>query len=222
MHPVITAQHLARALTYAEYRRLIDGLVAEGKTTGPVQKTVLVEYTGLNVVRMNRLDKTVILRESLLRAIDAIQEPLLWLVLTEAWCPDSAQSIPVLARVEARSPRIGLKMLLRDENPDLMDHYHTNGSRSIPKLICMKARTGEELGTWGPRPAELQQMVMEHKADPQGISHDAFLGQVQLWYARDKTNALQSELESLLKEWNARAGADGRQETGDETTLKIG
>jgi hypothetical protein len=90
MHPVITPVHLAQALSYGQYRSLIDTLVAEGKTTGFIQKPVLVEYTALNVVRMNRLDKTTVLQDDLRQALDALERPLLWLVLTEAWCPDSA------------------------------------------------------------------------------------------------------------------------------------
>ena len=207
MHPVITPVHLAKALTYAQYRSLIDTLVAEGKTTGLIEKPVLVEYTALNVVRMNRLDKTTVLQADLQAALDALQRPLLWLVLTEAWCPDSAHGVPVLAKIEERAPRIALKLLLRDENADLMDHFLTNGSRSIPKLICLDAETGEELGTWGPRPAQLQEMVMDHKRDPQGVSHDDFMTEVQRWYARDKTLSLQHELTQRLQTWNAPSQA---------------
>ncbi len=207
MHPVITPVHLAKALSYAQYRSLIDTLVAEGKTTGLIQKPVLVEFTALNVVRMNRLDKTTLLQESLQAALDESQRPLLWLVLTEAWCPDSAHCVPVLAKIEELAPRISLKLLMRDENADLMDHFLTNGSRSIPKLICLDAETGEELGTWGPRPAQVQEMVMDHKRDPKGVSHDDFMTEVQRWYAKDKTLSLQHELTQLLQTWNAPSRA---------------
>ena len=207
MHPVITPVHLAKALSYGQYRSLIDTLVAEGKTTSLIQKPVLVEYTTLNVVRMNRLDKTTVLQADLRQALDALRRSLLWLVLTEAWCPDSAHAVPVLAKIEELSPRVSLKLLMRDENADLMDHFLTNGSRSIPKLICLDAETGEELGTWGPRPAELQMMVMDHKRDPQGVSHDDFLADVQRWYAKDKSASLQHELTLLLNDVNARPAA---------------
>ena len=204
MHPVITPVHLAKALSYGQYRSLIDTLVAEGKTTGFIQKPVLVEYTALNVVRMNRLDKTIVLQDDLRQALDALERPLLWLVLTEAWCPDSAHSVPVLAKAEAYSPRVSLKLLLRDENADLMDHFLTHGSRSIPKLICLDAETGEELGTWGPRPAQLQATVMDYKRDPQGVSHDDFMTEIQRWYAKDKTLSLQAELATSLQNTTRR------------------
>jgi hypothetical protein len=203
MHPLLTHDRIANAFTYPRYRKLIDDLVAQGKTTGLPQKPVLVEYTTLNVVRMNRLDKTVTLSEELRHKLDTLREPLLWVVLTEAWCPDSAQCIPVMAKIEEYSPHISLRLLLRDENPDLMDSYLTNGGRSIPKLICMKADSGTELGTWGPRPAPLQEMVMQYYKDPQGVSHDDFLAKVQLWYARDKTVTLQQELQRLIRKWSA-------------------
>ncbi len=198
---IITAGHLAKALTYTEYRNLIAGLLKEGKTTGPQQHPKLIQFTELNTYRMSRLDKTMLLKESLVQQLEALTQPWIWLVLTEAWCPDSAQNIPVLAKMAEVSPLVELKMLLRDENPDIMDQYLTNGSRSIPKLICLKENTLEEVGTWGPRPATVQRMVLEHKADPQGVSHDEFLASVQLWYTKDKGLTLQQEFEELLPIW---------------------
>jgi hypothetical protein len=158
-----------------------------------------------------------VLEAGLQAALDALGRPLLWLVLTEAWCPDSAHAVPVLAKIEERSPRVALKLLLRDENADLMDHFLTNGSRSIPKLICLDAQTGEELGTWGPRPAQLQEMVMDHKRDPKGVSHDDFMTEIQRWYAKDKTLGLQHELTGLLQLWNAASRAsDPGQPVGNK------
>jgi hypothetical protein len=75
-----------------------------------------------------------------------------------------------------------------------MDRYLTNGTRSIPKLICLQADTLQEIGTWGPRPAILQQMVMDHKKNPQ-IPDKEFKESIQAWYAKDKSQHLQQEFE---------------------------
>jgi hypothetical protein len=88
---------------------------------------------------------------SLRTVVDAIDVPQLWMVLTEPWCGDSAFLLPVIAEAAALSDRVSLRILLRDDNLDIMDQYLTGGSRSIPKLVAF-SEEGEELFTWGPRP----------------------------------------------------------------------
>lgn len=183
-----------KGISYATYRELTATLVEEGKTTGPNQAANLVEFTALNQHRMKRIDKTVKLNPELEARMKAIDRPQVWLVLTEAWCGDAAQNIPVLAAVANAAPNVQLRLVLRDENLDLMDAYLTNGGRSIPKLIAFDAETGEELGTWGPRPATAQQMVMDYKADPNKPPYEEFTKGLHLWYARDKGASVQAEL----------------------------
>jgi hypothetical protein len=54
---LISRQLIAQGISYAEYREKIDQLIGEGKTTGTKQTQALVDFTKLNVQRMNRLDK---------------------------------------------------------------------------------------------------------------------------------------------------------------------
>jgi hypothetical protein len=98
--------------------------------------------------------------ESLRAAVAAIDEPQLWMVLTEPWCGDSAFLLPVIAEAAARSDQVTLRILPRDENLDIMDQYLTDGSRSIPKLVAFSA-DGDELFTWGPRPWEAARRFAE-------------------------------------------------------------
>src|SRR4051794_9652178 len=129
-------RHLEKAMNYDEYRNLIDKLLLEGKTTGPVQSASLTDYTKLNVVRMRRVDKTIEILPDLQKVVGSINEEQTWVAITEAWCGDAAQSIPVLYPLSKLNNKINLKLVLRDENLELMDKYLTNGkSRSIPKLI---------------------------------------------------------------------------------------
>lgn len=48
-----------QGVTYADYRNLIYRLFLEGKTIGKTQIEKLVEFTKLNIQRMNRLDRTI-------------------------------------------------------------------------------------------------------------------------------------------------------------------
>lgn len=195
---VLSPERLASAHTYASYRQLIDDLQAEGKTTGPQQSPELTEYTHLNVQRMQRLDKTTRVLPELLAAVRALPQPYEWLIITEGWCGDAAQIVPVLEAVaRASEGKIRTHYLLRDENPDLMDRYLTNGARSIPQLVVLHPGTLTEAAHWGPRPAPAQTLLLELKA--QGATHEEYAEKIHGWYAKDKTHTTQQELLTLMQ-----------------------
>ncbi|WP_337018601.1 thioredoxin family protein [Oceanobacillus massiliensis] len=80
------------------------------------------------------------------------------IVLTEDWCGDAMLNIPILLRI-SEAADIQVKMLLRDQNLELMDQYLTNGkSRSIPIFIFID-ENGNETAKWGPRAARVQEFV---------------------------------------------------------------
>jgi hypothetical protein len=195
--PVLAPERLATAYTYARYRQLIDELQADGKTTGPQQSPELTEYTRLNVQRMQRLDKTTQVLPELQAAVQALPQRYEWLIITEGWCGDAAQIVPVLEAVaQASHGNIRTHYLLRDENQDLIDHYLTNGTRSIPKLVVLRADTLTEAAQWGPRPAPAQTLLLDLKA--QGATHEEYAEKIHAWYAKDKTQATQQELLKLV------------------------
>lgn len=209
---------MAQAMTYEQYRQLAGDLYAAGKTTGHQQSPALLEYTRMNLVRMARLDKTTRLSEDTLAALAALPQPQTWLVITESWCGDAAQVIPVLAKMAAAQPAIALRFVLRDDHPDLMDAFLTNGSRSIPKLIVLDSDTHAVLNTWGPRPQPVQQMVLDSLPVLAAISDPVARAAqsaevktaVQSWYAQDKTLSTQAEVAAaalLAAEGVARAAA---------------
>lgn len=196
---VITTQHLEKAMSYEEYRQLIDGLLADGKTTGENHSEAMINYTKMNVQRMKRWDKTSELNEELSDLIQKINFKINWVVLTEAWCGDAAQNIPIIQKMANLNENITVSYLLRDENPTVMDAYLTNGGKSIPKVVFLKDEL-EELGTWGPRPAEVQEMLMEFKKNPDG-DVQALKEKIHKWYAANKNQMIQAEFIELLKGW---------------------
>ncbi len=183
--------------SYSDYMLLMELVVMEQRTTGPKQSDDLNHYTKLNLHRMQRLNKTVVLSESLKVAINQIQFPQTWYVLTEAWCGDAAQNIPVLAAIAKLNPLIDLQLILRDENPDVMDEYLTNGGRSIPKLIAVDGEFNE-IFNWGPRPAGAQHMMEQYKINPDKPFKE-FAEDIHKWYSVDKTLSVQKELLALLE-----------------------
>jgi hypothetical protein len=189
-------EYVEKAMTYAEYLKLIDDLLAEGKTTGELQNEDRIYFSKLNQHRMKRLEKTVVINEDFKEKVNKLNKPLIWLVLTEGWCGDAAQNIPVIEKIAAENPLIKTRYLLRDENLDLMDRYLTNGGRAIPILICLDGENFTELGKWGSRPREIQQYFLELKA--QGMEKAEMMEAVQRRYNADKEQAIQKDFSELL------------------------
>jgi hypothetical protein len=191
-------QYLELAIRYGDYVAILDRLLAEGKTTGNDQSEKMVNYASLNQQRMKRISKTYTPSEEAMSAASKLDRPIIWLVITEGWCGDAAQNIPILDKLQAIFPKVELKLILRDENPELMDQFLTNGGRSIPKLIALDANSYEVIETWGPRPAGLQKMVMDFKRNPH-IPYEEFTKDVQLWYAKDKGRSTEQEIIKLMQ-----------------------
>lgn len=191
---------------YNKYRQLIEELRADGKTTGSNHSEAMLNYTDLNRTRMNRLDKTTRLTPETLEALEQLETPMTMLVLTEAWCGDAAQVIPVLNKIAEATPNLSLRLILRDEYPDIMDAFLTNGGRSIPKIIFLKGANRAVTGSWGPRPVAVQQIVMDYKTKLKTLEDEAAkkalqqttMTETQKWYARDKTKSIQSEVIQAL------------------------
>jgi hypothetical protein len=196
-------EYIEKSMTYAEYIKLIDDLLLEGKTTGPNQSEAMFNYGKLNRQRMHRLEKTVVLDEALKEKTRSLGRRMIWLIITEGWCGDAAQNIPVIEKIRAENPQsIETRYLLRDENLELMDRYLSFGARSIPKLIALDAETLEELGTWGPRPLAAMNFFFEMKKS--GLEKPQMMENIQRWYLQDKEHSIQKEFENLLDEWSAQ------------------
>jgi hypothetical protein len=188
---------IQNGISYTEYLQLTEDLLSQGKTSGPNQSADYVHYTNLNFHRMKRLDKTIHLNSEIKAALQAMKTPQTWLVISEAWCGDAAQNVPILQKMADLNENIELKIILRDENLEVMDLYLTNGGRSIPKLIALENNTLDELFTWGPRPASIQQVMNELKvANITEIS--TLVEKIQIAYNNDKSLSIQAEMLSIL------------------------
>ena len=181
---------LQKTYTYQKYRTLVSDLLSEGKATGPEQSAALTNYSLLNDKRMKRLDKTIKITEETKAQFKTAKKQT-WLVITEGWCGDAAQNLPVLDKMAALNENINLKLVLRDENLELMDLFLTNGGRSIPKLIALD-NDNNVINTWGPRPTVATKMVAAYKAE-NGALDAQFKQDLQVWYNKDKGISTQED-----------------------------
>ncbi len=192
---VVNEIHWENGLTYSEYRLLIDTHLKINQTTGINHSENMIEYTKLNVLRMNKWDKIIKIVDALKLLVEKIETLQKWLVLTEAWCGDAAQNLPIIQKIADLNENIEVRYLLRDENLDIMDAYLTNGARSIPKLIIMD-KEFHELGQWGPRPLPAQELLLDAKS--KNIPHDEYITTIHSWYGKDRGKTLQLELINLI------------------------
>ena len=196
MEEVITKELIDKGYFFNEYLHLIEDLLSKNLTTGNNQTDELVEMSRLNLQRLKRIYKTCKINEPLKEAVENISEPMTWLMLVEAWCGDGAQIAPIFAALADLNPVIEFKLILRDENPALMDMFLTDGKKSIPKFIGINQDL-EIMATWGPRPAEAHKIYEAFRNDP-SITKEAFHKELHLWYAHDKGQSVMNELLELF------------------------
>lgn len=188
---------IENSYSYAQYRELVATLLFSGKSTGHEQSADLLRYTQLNHARTNRLDKTLRVDEAVSRKLLALKRNYIWLVIAEGWCGDAAQIVPIFHKMAVVTDKIDLKIVLRDDNPQLMDQFLTNGSRSIPILIIIDADTFEVVGHFGPRPTQAKQLIVDYKAQ-HGVVDETAKTALQKWYFDDKGLSTQREVMALL------------------------
>jgi|TARA_B110000858_G_scaffold106903_1_gene122244 hypothetical protein len=192
----IIENSLQTAISYTGYRSLVRNLLIKGKSTSSEQSEDLTNYSRLNDRRMKRLDKTIKISEDTIQEFKKVKQPQTWLVLTEGWCGDAAQNLPILNKIASDTANIDLKIVLRDENLDLMDLFLTNGGRNIPKLIALD-KDNNVLDLWGPRPTVATKMVIDYK-EKNGALDPQFKQDLQVWYNKDKGKSVQEDFVNLV------------------------
>ena len=203
MKTTIAWDTLKNPFRYETYKEIMSSMAEKGITSGEFLPE-RVAATKINAQRVKRLDKQIELNEELKNRLATLNRPFKWIVLLETWCGDAAQNVPILAKMAACASGIDLVLILRDENPDIMDRYLTNQARSIPKLICLDPESERELGCWGPRPAAIQSAFVSYKKQHPDMSHDHLMTQLHTLYAIDKGMAVQEEFYDLVLFWDRK------------------
>lgn len=198
LHPVIK-DSLDKSMSYQEYSDLVNRLVETEGSTGTEQTDAMVDYTKLNQRRMKRWDKTIKVSEEFKTVFRGFNNKMTWLVITESWCGDAAHVVPVINKLVELNDKISLKIVLRDENLDLMDMFLTNGGRAIPKLLMIDDASGEVVNTFGPRPSEATTLVNKYKEEHGAVTPE-LKEALQFWYNKNKgQNIIEDITQELCK-----------------------
>lgn len=196
MDKIIQAS-IDNSVSYQEYRDLVKQLSDDNSNSGIEKTESLADYTKLNNKRMKRWDKTIKISEQAKEKISNFNKSTTWLIITESWCGDAAHVIPVINRVAELNPNINIKIVLRDDNLELMDMFLTNGGRAIAKVIMLNNETGEVISTYGPRPSEATNLVNEYK-EKHGKLTPEFKEDLQQWYNKNKGQNIIEDMIAVL------------------------
>ncbi len=195
--PELNTSIINSVLTYNEFvnefTRQIS--VSDINTLNDYDKS-FYDYRKLNFQRSSRLEKTFIPTDETKQLFSEINQQQKWIVITESWCGDSAQNLPVIAKLAQLSGLIDFKIVLRDSNLEFMDLHLTNGGRAIPKLIVFD-ENDNEIFQWGPRPVEAQNLFTRLKND--GMPKPDINKELHLWYGRNRGKEVEREIYELLK-----------------------
>ena len=200
MNDDVLKSAIDNSYSYQEYISLIEGLHQQEKATSFQENKTYYDYSVLGLSRMKRIFKRQEHLPELLSLVKEIDEEQNWIIITESWCGDASQTVPIIAKLVSENPQINLRIVLRDSNLNFMNRYLTNGSISIPILVVFD-KEWKELWVWGPRPAEAQEKVMEYKHAPEPkVPYSTFSAEIQKWYNQDKGISTERELLKLLQD----------------------
>lgn len=194
----VTKDHLVETISFeevVEQAQIREKELSNKKQNMDESEIQNLNYLKLNNHRIQRVLKTYSISPELQNKINQIKSPQTWLVISEDWCGDSSQSLPIIAKIAEVNPLISLRILTRDDHLDLMDRYLTNGNRSIPKLIAIDENLNE-LFQWGPRPQTAADIFK--KARESGLGKDDAYKEMHTWYARDKGKSIEAEFVNIL------------------------
>jgi hypothetical protein len=141
------------------------------------------------------LYKRAVVPPDILERAKLLDRPWHMLVLSEDWCGDSINTLPLIAKLLESTPNVDMRIISRDSNLDLMDQHLTGTSRSIPVIMLLDGDYIER-GWWGPRPQPLQHWVVDKGLT---LGKDERYREVRTWYARDHGHTVLSELFDLLE-----------------------
>lgn len=188
---IISKDFFQKQFDFDSYFQHILNLYEEGKTTGSNQSPEMIHYTQLSITRMKRWLKSLQPSKELLLAAQNSKRKN-WLIITEAWCGDAANIIPLIVNLSKEINGVQLRFILRDEHPEIMNHFLTNKSRSIPVLLAMDDDMSYNT-FWGPRPKPAQKMALKFKAR-KDLTYKEFSISLQKWYLEDRGQTLDNEL----------------------------
>lgn len=187
--------YVDKGISYSEYLDAVKAQMNQMKEEGDPKD--YVQYYFLGLTRMERWNKTFELTSVQKEELQSIKPDFSFLSISEGWCGDASQILPIIEKIAIE---LGVKhqIVFRDENPELMDAYLTEGAKSIPIIIGVKS-DGSEKFHFGPRPAKGMEFLYKHKEDPENYTTHEFHKDLHQYYTQNKGLDIFNELVAKIQ-----------------------
>lgn len=166
----------------------------DSDSLSPEEKSMQAHYQ-MGSRRMNRIRKSYQPDESLIKKWEKSNFDGKILIISEGWCADASMIVPVVGLFFKDKNEV--RVVYRDENPELIDMFLTNGGRAIP-IILILDKDENVIGHWGPRPAYGKELLRRHKENPEEYPKDRFHSDVQVYYTKNKGFDIINEILELI------------------------
>lgn len=153
-----------------------------------------LDHADANVDLWHAVTRRVHVDEAALARIEAIEGSWRLLVLADDWCGDAVNTVPVIAALASAAPNLDLRVVGREDVPEIMDRHLTGRSRSIPVAVLLDEE-GNERGWWGPRPRPLQEWFEAHG---RALDPTERYAELRRWYARDHGATTCGEIAEMI------------------------
>lgn len=121
------------------------------------------------------------------------------LVISEPWCGDSFALLPIVKKISEANYKWKLKMILRDENVELINKFLTNGGKAIP-IFLFSDENYELIFKWGPRPRAAQNVFEQYRSQIElgEIEKSKVFLKIRQFYSKDKGKEASKEILNLI------------------------
>ena len=190
-------KYIQKGYSFEDYlERIEDDLEEQIELDDPKE---LVPLFAMNLKQSRDIRKNFKYNPGMEKKAKSYQANLKFLVISEGWCEDAAQIVPIVDRL-AETIGAELKIVFRDENLELMEEYHTDGSFSVPMVIGVTPED-EEAFRFGPRPAKAMEFTNRFKKDPDKYSKDDFIEDLDRFYLENHGQDIITEILELIEEY---------------------
>lgn len=184
-----------KAISFEEYFKNTEEIVNKNEDELTEEEKKMLDYYQLGVQRMSRMLKVYKPNEEQIRRLAGKNFKGKFLIISEGWCGDAGQTVPAVSLFFEEKNDV--RIIYRDENPDLIDLFLTNGTRSIPIVVILD-ENNEVIAHWGPRPLYGIELFKKHKANPENYPKEQFYNDIQLYYAKNRGLDVINEILDLI------------------------
>lgn len=184
-----------KAIPFEEYFQKTEAIINKNESELSSEEKKMLEYYKLGVQRMGRMIKSYKADEAQLKSLEEKNFKGKFLIISEGWCGDAGQTVPAVSLFFKDKNEV--RVIYRDENPELMDKFLTNGTRSIPIVVILD-ENDEVITHWGPRPAYGTELLKKHKESPETYTKQQFYNDIQLYYAKNRGFDVINEILDLI------------------------